>query len=381
MSSWIIGAVSAAYYAGLVLGSFRIEPLIYRIGHIRAFATFASISAVVTMLPGLIMDPWVWIALRFIGGFCMAGLFVVIESWLLASSSANNRGQILSFYMVALYAAQAGGQFFLNLSDPTSLIPFAIATILCSLSVVPVAMTYVETPKHDEPSALGFIQLYKISPSGVIGAGCSGLILGAIYGLLPLFASQTGHDISGIAMIMGVTILGGMALQYPIGHLSDFLDRRKMLIAVTALNCLISIIIMIVAYHFEIGFLVCCFILGGLSFVIYPLSISHACDYLEAKDIVAASQGLLLAYGVGATIGPLIAPAFFKLLGPLGLFAFFILVSGFLTVFFSWRKTKRVSVPVEEQQNFVMSAVTSPVASELDPRLEETPDDEDATSP
>jgi MFS family permease len=370
-SNLMIGAMSAAFYGGLVLGSFKIEPFITRVGHIRAYAAFASTLAVVSMLHGLWVNTWAWLLLRLIAGYSIAGLFVVIESWLLACSTIQTRGQILAIYMTALYAGQAVGQLLLNVSDIHTLVPFCLIAICCSLSIIPLAMTYIKSPALDEPSVLNFSKLYKISPTGVIGSFSSGLVLGAIYGLLPLTMSQLGRSVSDIAWLMGLTICGGMLLQYPIGRISDKLDRRKVLMVVYGLTCIISLGLLLVGGQFKVLFAVLSFALGGFAFVLYPLAISHACDYLTAKDIVAATGGLLLAYGIGATVGPLIAPAFIYLVGPRGLFVYFILTAGIMAGFIYWRSKTKPSVPLAEQQEFVVAARSTPILNEFDPRANE----------
>lgn len=372
-SVWFIGLVSAAYYAGLAFGSIRIERFIYRVGHIRAYAAFAAILTAVTLLQGLWLEPWVWVGLRFIGGYCLAGLFVVIESWLLGYSTATTRGQVLSLYMIALYGSQSLGQFLLNVSDPATLTPFCIVSIFSALSIVPISMTYSDSPHIEEASTLSFKKLYAISPLGVVGCFAGGLTLGAIYGFYPLFLSELSFPVSKLALIMGLLIVGGMLLQYPIGHLSDIIERRKVLLGICLLVIGLSIGQMITSYHWYSSFLVMVFLFGGLTFTIYPVSISHACDHLEAKDIAAATGGLLFAYSLGATIGPLIVPAFMRPFGPLGLFIYFIVVAMALAGFTLWRMRQTAALKADEKQEFVaVPAGVSPVASELHPLSEET---------
>lgn len=367
-SAIAIGMVTAAYYAGLLVGSLRIEQFIIRVGHIRAFAVFASTLGVTCLLQGIFVDPWFWIAMRFVGGFATAGLFIVIESWLLIMGNATIRGQVLALYMIALYAAQASGQFLLNLSDPSSLVPFIITGILCSLSVIPVAMTSVASPTFEQPSALNFRKLYRISPSGIFGAIASGLLLGAIYGLVPLFLTQNEYSVADIAFLMAMVIFGGMALQYPVGKLSDHFDRRQIIIILCLLIVMISAIIMFSVRQYLLLLGAAFFIFGGLTFTLYPVSISHACDSLDSKDITAATQGLMLSYSIGATVGPLLAPFFIKTIGPIGLFIYFSVVASGLGCLLVWRKFCKAAIPAAKHVEFVSMPQTTPVLSELDPR-------------
>ncbi len=364
-STFIVGLMTAAYYGGLFCGSFRSERFIVRVGHIRAYACFASTLAVISMVQGFFVNEAIWVLLRLVGGFATAGLFIVIESWLLVQGTIKTRGKILAIYMIVFYAAQGSGQFFITIGHTHELTLFALTAILCSLSVIPLAVTFTRTPEFDEPSSLNFAKLYKASPSGVVGCFSSGLILGAVYGLLPLFIRQRTADTTIISSIMAAVIYGGMALQYPLGHLSDYIGRRFVLIISSACSVALGLVLLFFFHLFWFA-VVMFFLFGGMVFALYPLSISLACDNLDSKDIVAGTQGLLLAYSIGSMLGPIIAPAFMSTLGFNGLLIYFIAISALLTIYFSWRRTRKPSTPREE--SFVSITQTTPIMSELDPR-------------
>ncbi|MBL4648073.1 MAG: MFS transporter [Gammaproteobacteria bacterium] len=369
---WLIGIVVGAYFAGLMVGSFRCEIFIGRVGHIRAYAVMASGLAVASLLQGIFDNVWFTILFRFVSGFCVAGVFIIIESWLLARSKASIRGQILAVYMIALYGSQAIGQFILGFVNPQTLLPFCLIAILASLSVIPLSFTYIRSPRITAHSALSFIKLYKLSPAGVVGCVTSGLILGGIYGLMPLFVGDLHYSLTDISVVMGTIILGGMALQYPVGRLSDFIGRRKVLIAVSALLLLSALTIMLIADQFFYWFLFMGIFFGGFAFTLYPLSISHSCDYLQSRqDIVGATQGLLLAYSIGATVGPMIAAGFLHVFNTMGLMIYFMVVSGGLILFLLWRSTKREAPSIAQQQDYVVLPCTSPIANELAPRSDD----------
>lgn len=368
-SSWMIGLMVGLYYAGMALGSFRSERFIARVGHIRAYAAIASVLAVVSLLQGLIANEYISFLLRFISGFCVAGIYIVIESWLMASSSKVVRGRILAVYMVALYAAQASGQFLLNVSDPNTLVPFCLIAILSSLSVLPVAMTYIRAPVIHEPSTLSFKSLYRLSSSGIISSFSSGLILSPIYGLMPLYASQLNYSTADVALMMSLIIYGGMSLQYPVGRSSDFLGRRKILLFLLLSSALMAFVILSFGEQYRWILLTAAFFLGGVTFTIYPVSISMACDVLEKKDIVAATQGLLLAYGIGAAIGPEIASLTMNLLGPNGLLIYFMVVSCLIALFLAWPYRRALSIII--RRPFVALPRSTPIANQLDPRAED----------
>ena len=366
-SALMIGLATTAYYGGLVCASFKIERFIIRVGHIRAFSAFASALAVMSLLQGIFVIPWLWLILRFLSGIATAGLFIVIESWLLILGTVKTRGQILAIYMVTFYAAQGLGQFLINFGDPTSLLLFAITAMLCSLSVIPLTMSKVGAPQFGEPTSLSFKSLYKKSASGIIGCFCSGLILGAIYGLLPIYIAEKTQSTSDVALFMAFTIFGGMALQYPVGKLSDYGDRRNVLIGI-ALLTIVAALSMNFIFQWQWLALLTIFIFGGLTFTCYPVSMSHACDLLAPSEIVSGTQGLLLAYSLGATIGPAIGPIFIKVFGINGLFIYFISISTILAGFFVWRKIQ--VGPRKHEETFVPMPQTSPITAELDPRGE-----------
>ncbi|MFP8967828.1 MFS transporter [Pokkaliibacter sp. CJK22405] len=366
-----IGLVSAAYFAGLFFGSFINARIILRVGHIRAYSAYASILASLAVLHGLIVDAHVWIGLRFLGGLATSGLFVVIESWLLVSSTAKTRGQVLAVYMILLYGALAIAQLLLKLIDPMVLAPFAMTAIAASLSVVPLSLTRVSSPQLETTQGLNIFQLVKLTPSGTFGSFTSGMIIGTVYGLLPLFFTESGADISTVANLMAVVIFGGMTLQYPVGKLSDKLDRRIVLLLLCVAITLTSATVIIsngnTAFNLQT---ILIFLFGGLSFALYPIALSHACDELNPDQVISANQGLMLAYSLGAVIGPLIAPLVMKLLGSQGLFVYFGVTSALLAVYLSYRKRVRAPVPLEEHQNYTPVPPNTTVTAELDPRAD-----------
>lgn len=364
-SDLIIGVVAGSFYAGLLLGSFRIEAVIARIGHIRAFAAFASTLTVLCMLNGIFDNIILWLLLRFVAGLATAGVFIVIESWLLCVSTTKTRGQILSFYMMSFYAAQAVGQLILKIDSTEHLFFFTLTAMLCSASVIPLSMTRVMLPEYDEPDAMNIKELYKKTASGLVGALCGGLIMGALYSLLPVVLNDLMHSSAKVSEYMFMMILGGMVLQYPIGKLSDIVERRLVIICVCLGIAGVSFLMeLFLTPSWQLTLFI--FIFGGLTFTLYPLSISYACDSLEGHQIVAAIQALLIAYSVGAMLGPFMAPFFMHFFDIRGLFIFILFVSFSLMCFLLYRKTQSVSMPQEEP--FRVVPQTTPIVTELDPR-------------
>lgn len=327
------GYVTAAYYGGLFLGSFKSEKYISRLGLIKSYALFAVITAVLSMLQGLYINPWFWVILRFFGGFAMAALFIVTESWFLVKSTHETRGKVLSIYMIIFYGGIALAQLLLDIPNLSSFTPFAITGILCCVSILPIMMTNKTAPKAMEASFLNVFKLFKASPLGFIGCVISGVMLGTIYGLSPSYAKDIQMNVSEIAIYMGVTIFGGLLLQWPLGHLSDRVDRRNVIFLAAIATLLLSLAIAFQGNAYPNLLLLTALIFGGFSFTLYPLCLSHSCDFVPAKDYVAASGGLQIAYGIGAIIGPLTAPLSMRAMGPSGLYFYFCGVAGLLALF------------------------------------------------
>ena len=370
------GLVMSCYYAGFVAGSLWGRDLIGRVGHIRAFAAFAALVCAVTLLYALWFQPYAWAILRGLNGFCMAGLFAVIESWLNERSSNATRGQILSLYMVTSYAASSVGQFLVNLSDVHSLTLYCVAALLLSISLVPVVLTHVQGPDLREVAPLKLAELYRISPLGVVGCAGAGILSGSFYGMGVIYAQAAHLSVFQVSLFMGMAVVGGLIFQWPIGRASDKFDRRTVLLVVLIATTLVFV----VNYSFSLAGLEghlhdwlvigLPLLFGGGMAVIYPLAIAHAFDYVSKERMVAASSGLLLAWAIGATAGPLIASVLMGHFGPQSLFAYMALMTGALALFTHWRMTRRAALPSRDQATFVPVTTTSSVAATLDPRSE-----------
>lgn len=212
---------------------------------------------------------------------------------------------------------------------------------MCSLSIIPLSMSYVASPKFDKSSTLSLRALARISASGLIGCLSSGLIMGGLYAFMPTYLSDLFHDKAEVAKYMFAIIFGGMLLQYPVGKLSDVIERGSVLIMLSVGTIVVSILLMF--GHPSLWFVFSLMLLfGGLTFTLYPISISHACDLLDPRDIVAGTQSLLLAYSLGAMIGPFIASVYMHTFGSRGLFMYFSSICGFIVpLFILWKNPAR----------------------------------------
>jgi len=362
--SSVAGYVTAAYYVGLFLGSFRGEKIISRLGMVPSYALFAALVSVIVLLQGLFLDPWFWVFMRFLVGLCNAALFIILESWFLMKSTKESRGKILSVYMIVFYGAVATGQLLLDSSDPRSFVPFATIAALSSLSILPLAFIKRTDQQTCEPSFLHITTLFKASPLGFLGCIISGVLLGTTFGLAPSYAKELQMNLSEIGFFMSLTILGGLALQWPLGQLSDHIDRSKVIALASFATFISSLLIVFMGNSLPGILLMLAFLYGGFSFTLYPLCLSYSCDFLNPKDFVAASGGLQIAYGLGAVIGPMTAPFSMEAFGPGGLYLYFAAISLLFGMGVILTRGKKIALAKKTQVPFV-PLPEIPVASDL----------------
>lgn len=364
------GFIMSAYFMGFIVGTFLCPKLIRGVGHIRSFAAFAAITAAAAIAHGMFIDPWSWALLRIITGTCMVGLYMVIESWLNAMAPNDQRGRFFSVYVIITLLAMALGQYLILLDDLSGYRLFSLTALLVVLAVVPIALTRMIQPSQVSAPTIELKHLYRQSPLGVSGALISGINNGAFWGLGALFAQRVGMSETGIALFMSLTIIGGALLQWPIGHLSDRHDRRKVLVMVSFITAVIAggaFLSTGMSHALLITFFIA---YGGFAFSLYGISVAHVNDHLETDQMLEASRNLLLIYGAGAAIGPTIAGLFMDAAGP-GSFLLFLtstlLLLGSLGLY---RLRVGAVIPAEEQMAFASMVRTSPVALEMDPRLD-----------
>lgn len=322
----VIGIVTSALYLGILIGSFRMDQWISKMGHIRSFVVIAAVLGAIVVLQSFWLNPWYWSFLRLIGGVCTAGVFIIIESWLLMQSPPNMRGGILSIYLAVLYAALSSGQLLIDLTDPLGPFPFYITALLVIISILPVTVRKISKPKVQETAVrLNLTQLYKISPLGFIGGVISGMVLSVTYGLVPVYAGEIGMTVSEIGTFMAVLIFGGFSLQWPVGRWADKVNRRLVIYTISFVTALLALSIAFVESTWLLFLLTWAF--GGFAFTLYPVSMAYVCERVKETEIVAATGGFVLSYGLGAIAGPLLAPIAMEWFGGAGVFYFLSLIT------------------------------------------------------
>jgi MFS family permease len=365
------GLIMSSFYAGFVGGSFFAPSIINRVGHIRTFSIFASLASAAALCHAVIVEPITWMIFRALTGLCFAALCMVAESWLNERSTNDNRGTMLSTYFVVILGATALGQMLLPVAPIGGYDLFVVVSVIISLALVPVALTSTPTPVEIEQEHVGLRRLFKISPVGFVGCLGAGLTSGALWGLAAVYAKQTGLTTEDIAIFVAAMTFGGLLTQWPLGKLSDIVDRRYVIVGVCFGMGIVGALFVSISqidenWIFAIGGLA-----GGLALPLYGLSIAHTNDFIKTRSFVAASSTLLLVYGIGATLGPFLATLFMRYTGPSGLFVFSAAVYAGVGLYALYRITQRAPVPEEEAENFALVPRTSPVAFELDPRSEE----------
>lgn len=369
-----IGILGSAYFLGFATGCLLGPGMVRRVGHIRTFTALTAIASTVALAHALAVDPMIWWPLRAVTGFCFAGLYVVIESWLNEHASNETRGRILSVYTMINLSVITLGQLMIMLYDPQAFPLFALASILVSLAAVPIALTSSDAPAPPRLAALRPARIYQLSPVGLVGCFATGLANSPFWTLGPVFAIASGLDVRGVAVFMSLTVIAGAIGQWPLGRASDRLDRRQVIVLACALAGLAGLGLAATSVFRPEWLFFGAFLFGVFAIPIYAICVAHANDFMEPGEFVEASASLLLASAAGSIIGPLVAAAVMAQVGVAGLFLTTAVVHAGLAVFAVHRMRKRAAPRPEEHVPFVPVPRTSPVVAELDPRGEPAPE-------
>lgn len=369
-----VGALMTAFYLGLVTGGKLGHKLIARVGHIRAYVASAGIVTAATLLHGLLDNLWLWLVLRVIVGLGMMNLYMVIESWLNEQSSSDERGKVFSGYMMASYLGMVIGQLTLA-SLPELTITLLLIVALCfSLCLVPVALTRRIHPEPLTPATFSPRMFFSEVPVSMFTSLMAGTIVGAFYGLAPLYADRIGLTTQQVGLFMASCVAAGLLVQAPLGFLSDRVDRSKM-IRWTSFLLLLTALPLALQTSWPILFV---FALGPLScaliFSLYPLAVAFANDNIAAEKRVSLAAALLTTFGLGASVGPLLVGSLMRAYGPNMLFVIFSLAA--LAIVLKVRPqviTGQTQVEEAPLPHMAMpdGMASSPLAVALDPRVEE----------
>lgn len=320
LSASVIGWILAFYSIGFVAGTLYAGRIIEQVGHIRAFAIFAAVLTASILIYPMAVEPVLWGALRALGGFVMAGLMIVMESWFSSKADNRNRASLFAIYQIVFFISTAGGQVLIRVADPSGFIPFSLAAVLVVLAVTPLSLTRRESPTITKSERLSLIRLYRKSPVGIMGAFIAGLLISAFYAMGPVFANRIGLDLGQLSNFMALAILAAMLFAWPIGRACDHFDRYRVMLIVASVAAVCSILAATLSSFSPLAMMLFAVLFMGLSAAIYPIAVAITNDLMESHQVTAACTALLLSYGLGSIVGPLVSALFMELLGARGLF-------------------------------------------------------------
>ncbi len=359
-----LAIVTSGYFMGFLSGARLTPTLIRRVGHVRVFAALGSFMSAGLIAFPLLPEPWAWTVLRLLVGFCMSGIYVTAESWLNDAATNETRGKVLSAYMIAQTLGIIGAQGLLTLGDAGTAGLFIGASILVSVSFAPILLSVAQAPATEVARPMPLRDLFSGSPLGTVGIFLLGSVYATQSGMGAVFGTQIGLTTSQIALFVAMLFAGALVLQYPVGWLSDRMDRRKLIFWAALLG----------AVSCALGWMngddlwplmASAFFAGGVTTPLYALFLAYTNDYLPTEDMPAASGGLVLTFGIGAILGPMVTGWAMQQLGP---FAFWLVLGTIfsaIALYALYRMTQRSVVPVEETESYVAVLPTaSPVAVE-----------------
>ena len=331
VSTFAAGIVLSLYYAGYIIASLTSNQIINRVGHIRAFSTYISLFSALVLMHYFSDNPVYWGILRLLEGYCMGSSFMCLESWLNTRANNNNRGLLMSLFMITSYLGASTGQLLLNIPDPQGIVIYIVVSVIFSLALVPISLTALPSPNITVHKSMSLIKLYKISPVGVIGCLCSGIFVGGFYSLGAIYANLIGLDVQMTSLFMFFGVLGGLLIQFPLGRLSDRMDRRFLMMWIAGILFFIAPWV-----HFFVsdGVWQLCtgaLLLGCGTFILYPLSVSHVNDLIEDDDRVNAAGMLILLQSLGMIFGPVAISYFMQHFGAISfVLAYSAVTAGFV---------------------------------------------------
>ncbi|MGH1424095.1 MAG: MFS transporter [Pseudooceanicola sp.] len=374
--------VMSGYFVGFLGGSRLAPEMIRRVGHVRVFAALGSFISAVLILYPIFTNPYAWTLGRVVIGFCFSGVYVTAESWLNNAATNENRGKALSLYMIVQMVGIIAAQGLLLVADPSGFILFVIPSVLVSISFAPILLSISPTPAFETTKPMSLRALYEISPLSCVGVFLLGGAFSAQFGMAAVYGSEAGLSIPQISMFIAMFYVGATVAQYPLGWLSDRMDRRFLIMVVAAVGGVGAIAGAILGGSFGV-ILVAATIVGGMSNPLYSLLISYANDLLEPEDMAAASGGMIFINGLGAISGPLIAGWMISVFGPPGFWVFVGMLLLAMAAYAAWRMTRRPATAVADTSSYApVSMSASPVALEAAQEwaiehAEEASDDED----
>ena len=360
----VMGYVMTCYFAGFFGGSLTTPHLIRRVGYVRVFAALGSLISAAFIIYAVWVSPFAWGLMRFVVGFCFSGVYVVAESWLNNSATNENRGQTLSAYSIVQMFGVVAGQALINAADPAGFTLFIVMSVVVSVSFAPILLSTSPAPLSDNASPMSLRELLEASPLGCIGSFLLGGIFAAIFGMGAVYGGEIGMSVEQISLFMTLMYAPALIAQYPIGWLSDRIDRRRLIVGCTVISALACALGMYAAGGGALIYITAA-ILGAVVNPLYSLLIAYTNDYLPPEKMAAASSGLVFMNGLGAAGGPIMVGYFMGWFGPDGFFLFMGILSTAIALYALYRMTRRTAPTPDETGTFVQLPTRGAVAVEM----------------
>ncbi len=361
-STFEMSIVMAAYFLGFLGGSRMAPEMIRRVGHIRVFAALGSFISAILILYPVMAEPLAWVALRIGIGFCFSAVYVTAESWLNNAATNENRGKALSLYLMVQMIGIISAQGLLLIGDPSGFVLFVIPSVLVSISFAPILLSVNPTPAFETTKPMTLRQLFFTSPLGCVGIFLLGGVFAAQFGMAAVYGAESGMSVRQISVFISTIYFGALVMQYPIGWLSDRMDRRVLIAVVAMVGGLAGLVGLVFDDNFAV-LLTVAFLVGGASNPLYSLLLAYTNDFLQREDMAAASGGLLFINGVGAVGGPVLTGWIMSVIGPSGFWLFIGALMIAITGYAIYRMTRR-RVKQERGAYIGISPTASAVALE-----------------
>lgn len=358
-----LAIITSGYFAGFLLGAQLTPRMIRRVGHVRVFAALGSFMSAGLIAFPLITEAWAWTILRLLVGFCMSGVYVTAESWLNDASTNATRGKVLSAYMIAQTLGLIGAQGLLTLGDAGTSVLFIGASILVSVSFAPILLSVSPVPAAALIRPMSLPRLFSSAPLSTVGIFILGASYSTLLGMGSVFGTQAGLAPNAIALFVAMMFAGALVLQYPIGWLSDRIDRRWLITGCAVIGALACILGWIGGAD-PLLLYAAGFVAGGVTTPLYALFLAYTNDHLSVEDMPAASGGLVFTFGIGAIGGPFLTGWAMQAMGPYAYWLSLGPTYALIALYALWRMTRREAMPVSDTESYLgVLPSASPVAA------------------
>ncbi len=338
-----IGLLGSAHFFGFFIGCWWAPRLMGGVGHSRAFAVFTAMGAIGLLAHMVVINPYAWAAMRVATGLCIAGCFTVIEAWLQAKATNENRGRTMGVYRMVDTGGQLVAQFMIGFLAPASYVSYNLLAMLCCAALLPLTLTRLKQPESHGTPRLRPRLAWRLSPLAVGGVVVSGVSGASLRMTGPLYGTEVGLAANEIGLFLAAFVLGGALAQWPAGLLADRFDRRWVLIGFSGASILSCAITIAVPGLGEAGIFSAAFLFGATTFPIYSISAAHAHDWAEDHQRIELSAALMFFFACGAIVAPLATSGLITAFGPAALFYFISLAHLALILFGLVRMRRRAS--------------------------------------